>query len=401
MTNPTISAAVRYRLCGLLLIVLVVVLGVLSAAAYNHAFTKSITVRLEASRAGLQMHPGNRVKAHGVDLGLVRAVSLNPDHQGVTITMDLDPTVAADVPSNVRVSLAQLTAFGNKTVQMDYPANPSSQPLHSGSVITADHVTVEVNSVFQQLTTLLSEVQPAKLNATLGAFAQGLQGHGQSLGVALTTADHYLGKLNGNLPQLRNDWRAGAGFANVYADVSPDLLRLLGNATVTSRTVADRDVDLGGALDSVGRFGHEFDGFSRQNAHPLADMVSSLTPFTSLLRQYSPEFKCLIQGGAKVHDQMLNSGFVNNGAIKFEVGFVPGGGTYKYPSDLPKVGPGSIPGPNCRGLPNVPPNGVPHLDDDPFGVKGGSNNPQVSPEPALVQFFGPQALMPGLSKGGK
>ena len=401
MAPTTFWQAIRLKVYALTLIAVIVGLGVIASAAYDHAFTRSIPVRLEASRAGLQMHPGNRVKVRGVDLGLVRSVTLNPDHSGVTIMMDLDPTLAAEVPDNATVSLAQLTAFGNKTVQVEFPEHPSAQPLHAGSVIAAGQVSVEVNSVFQHLITLMDEVQPAKLNATLGAFAQALQGRGEELGDTATVADHYLSKLNGNLPQLQRDWRAGAGFANLYADVSPDLVRLLGNATVTSRTVSDKSGDLARALRATGRFGEVFGDFSEQNARPLAEMFRSLTPLTSLLHEYSPEFKCLIDGGAIVHDQMLNSAFVKDGAIKFEVGFVPGGDTYKYPGNLPSVGPGSIPGPNCRGLPNLPLNPIPGLDEDPFGIKGGSNNPQVSREPALVQFFGPQALMPGLFKGGK
>ncbi|MDT7636239.1 MAG: phospholipid/cholesterol/gamma-HCH transport system substrate-binding protein, partial [Pseudonocardiales bacterium] len=57
---------IKYKIYALVLIAIIVVAAGISAAAYNHAFTSSIPVTLQAGRAGLQMHPGNRVKIRGV-----------------------------------------------------------------------------------------------------------------------------------------------------------------------------------------------------------------------------------------------------------------------------------------------------------------------------------------------
>lgn len=393
---------VRLKVYALTLVALLLVAAGIAVAAYNRAFTASVPVSLHASRAGLQMHPGNRVKLRGVDLGYVHEVALDRRGPGVTIVLYLDPALSRQVPSNVEVSLNQLTAFGNKTVQLNFPSAPSARKLHAGSVITADHVTTEVNNVFDQLMSVITEIRPAKLNATLGAFAEALQGNGDRLGATLSSADDYLARFNGNLPALRDDFRVTAGFANVYARATPDLANLLSNAGVTSATIADPRTDLAGALHGAARFGGETDDFFAVNADPLTGMLRSLRPTTTLLHQYAPELTCFIDGEAQNYRQLNKNAFSRLG-VSLEVAPAPGSaGTYQYPGDLPTVGPGAQPGPNCRGLPLVDQRTYQGTDysTDPPGLRGRSNSPlQLSRRPAVVQMFGPDAL-PAAARGG-
>lgn len=394
---------VRLQVYALVLIAVIVGAATLSIAAYNKAFTASIPVTLQADRAGLQMHPGNRVKIRGVDLGRVKTVDLNGGGNGVTITLALDPKLAAQVPADVTVELDQQTAFGNKTVLVNYPAHPAGGFLHAGSVVTADHVSTEVNNTFDKLMTLLTEVRPSKLNATLGAFAEALQGNGDSLGTTLTTADHYLARFNGELPALRRDFRSTAGFADVYADAAPDLVSLLHNAGVTSAIVADPHTDLPGLLHAGHDVGGEIDDFFAQNGDPLTGMLSSLRPTTSLLKQYSPALTCFLDGAARSYDGLNSHVFSESGA-GFEAKPVPGTAPYHYPEDLPRVGPGPQSGPNCRGLPVVGPHELAQLNytSDPTSLRQNTpdNSPRLPRNPAVVEMFGPQALPPFFAGGG-
>jgi phospholipid/cholesterol/gamma-HCH transport system substrate-binding protein len=396
----------RYKVYGIALILIVVAGAALSAAAYNRAFTSSLPVTLRADRSGLQMHPGNRVKIRGVDLGLVHSVALDPDGSGVDINLDLDPTLARQVPVNVHAELAQLTAFGNKTVQLEFPPNPSTQTLRAGSVIRTRQVSTEINDVFQQLTTVLDEVHPEQLNATLGAFAGALRGRGDQLGRTVVDANNYLARFNGDLPQLRQDFHKGAQVANLYADASPDLLRLLGNSTVTARTLADKRSDLHGMLSSLDGFGRSGDDFFDQNAGPLSAMLASLRPTTSLLHEYAPMLTCTLKGAAFA-DEQEQRGLFTGGFVHFEAMFTPGGGEYQNPTDLPTAGPGPDAGPNCHGLPYIAPGHESVVNSLPGNPKvadrrpGNSNTPQLARQPLVVQLFGPQALLPPALKGGK
>ena len=62
------------------------------------------------------------------------------------------------IPANALVDIAATTVFGNKFVQLVDPAHPSPQSMHAGQVLDSTHVTVEVNTLFEHLTSVLSKI---------------------------------------------------------------------------------------------------------------------------------------------------------------------------------------------------------------------------------------------------
>jgi phospholipid/cholesterol/gamma-HCH transport system substrate-binding protein len=112
------------------------------------------------------------------------------------------------IPANALVGIASTTVFGSKSVQFVFPDNPPGESLRAGQVIDAQHVMVEVNTVFEQLTSVLSKIKPAKLNETLGAIASALSDRGEKLGQMLSDLDSYLAQLEPSLPALSHDLKA-------------------------------------------------------------------------------------------------------------------------------------------------------------------------------------------------
>ena len=58
--------------------------------------------------------------------------------------------------------------------------------MYAGQVLDAGQVTVELNTVFQKLVAVLSKIDPAKLNVTLGAIAAAVNGRGHEIGQMLS-----------------------------------------------------------------------------------------------------------------------------------------------------------------------------------------------------------------------
>ncbi|MCV4626884.1 MCE family protein, partial [Escherichia coli] len=79
-------------------------------------------------------------------------------------------------PANVEAQIRATTVFGAKFVDLIYPSDPSKQRLEPGQVIVSRNVTVEANTVFQNVVDVLEQVDPAKLNSTLYALAEGVRG---------------------------------------------------------------------------------------------------------------------------------------------------------------------------------------------------------------------------------
>jgi virulence factor Mce-like protein len=276
----------------------------------------------------------------------------------------MDPEQLQNIPANVAVDIQSTTAFGAKFVQLLPPTDPSSQSLRAGQVLDSRHVTVEFNTVFEQLTSVLSKIEPAKLNETLGALASAFNGRGDQLGQALSNFDSFLAKLQPGLPALNHDLEVAPEVLNAYADVAPDLMKTVDNTTRLSRTLVDQQQQLDTFLVStigLADVGNDVVGGNRQ---ALTDLLHLLVPTTDLTNEYHQALNCGL-AGLVVQSKAPPSDLPG---IIAASGLVFGLERYRYPGDLPKVA--AKGGPYCLSLPKVPPGERP-----PFIVTDVGTNP--------------------------
>ena len=139
------------------------------------------------------MNPDAKVQIRGVQVGKVASIEELPNGQAA-IHLAMDPSRLNAIPANALVDIASPTVFGAKQVQFVFPDNPSPESLRAGQVVDAQHVMVEVNTVFEQLTSVLSTIEPAKLNETLGAIASALSGRGEKFGQMLVRSGFLSGQ---------------------------------------------------------------------------------------------------------------------------------------------------------------------------------------------------------------
>ena len=184
---------------GLLSIFAMIVIVALALALFQGGFTSSVPVTVISQRAGLVMYPDARVKLRGVEVGRVSSIEERTDGTAA-IHLAMDPKQLDSIPDNARVAVVASTAFGAKFVQLVEPPMPSQERMRAGQVIEAEHVTVEVNNVFDRLSTVLSTVEPGKLNATLGALSSAMSGRGRQMKQTIASLDSFLARLEPSLP---------------------------------------------------------------------------------------------------------------------------------------------------------------------------------------------------------
>lgn len=394
----TRGETIRLRINALILIAVVGGLGFLSYGSFTKLFTSYVPVTLIAPRSGLQMRAENLVKMRGLDVGKVGDVHLSEDSRSAVIELKLTPDLVNRIPANSRVDLFQLTAFGNKFVNFEDPPGPPASPLRSGSVIEADSVSTEANQLFATLDNVLRTVDPAELSHTLGAISTALQGQGDRLGQTITQASSYLARLNPELPALQRDLRHTADVSNIYADVAPDLLRTIQNATVTGRTLVAKRLQLDASLVGLTGLGNDGADLLTENENPLVTSLDLLRPTTSLLNRYSPMLTCLIQGLDEAHRRyspILGGPGSPPGAVT-RTQLEPAKDAYRPKIDLPQVTEHS--GPNCWGLPNVQAaQFIPHSDPS-YPMDAPNSFTNFNSDPLSVQLFGPEIF--GLKPAG-
>lgn len=358
------------------------VLGLVAIVAFalttfGGGFTETVPVTVTSDRAGLVMDPQAKVKLRGVEVG--RVASITQEGGEAQIHLDLDPAMLPMIPSNAAVDIKSTTVFGSKYVNFLVPADPSTQSLEAGAIIPAESVTVEFNTLFQHLSEVLQKLEPEKLNATLGAVSSALRGRGNELGELLEDTNDYLATMNPSLPALQRDLSAAAIVTNVYADSTPDLMRVLDNATTTSATIVSEQANLDMLLMNVTGLADTANQVLTENEQPLVTALGTLTATTTLLDEYSPALTCFLVGlnkGRIAFGPLAGAG--DKASIQLSSSFLLGDPAYTVEKDLPKIAASG--GPNCYGLPDFDPKQGPA----PFVVADTGTQPYIpSTQPSV------------------
>ena len=225
------------------------------------------------------------------------------EHRGkpaARFTLDVDPEYVDLIPSNVIAKIQATTVFGNKYVSLTSPKDPASQRITPTSVIDATSVTTEFNTVFETLVELADNVDPVKVNLTLGAAAQALTGLGDKFGQSIVNGNKILDHVNPRMPLIRHDIHQLAALGDIYAKAAPDLFDAMENAVTTARTLNHHQAELDAALlAAIGFANNGNDVFTR--AQPFLErLAADLKPTAHLLDTYSPQAFCTIRNFADV-----------------------------------------------------------------------------------------------------
>ena len=341
----------KLLLAGVAMIAVVSLLLGLSIAIYQKVFQPVVMVTVQAGQAGLQLAKFGDVRVNGVLVGQVRDIQQEGDE--AVIKLGIDPGEADNIPANVEVTILPTTLFGQKYIALSRPENPSEESIAEGDVIPSERVStaVELNRVLNQLFPLLRAVRPADLNQTLSALSTALNGRGAEIGRSLDNLDSYLTKINQHIPAFEEDIRLLAEVAQTYNIAAPDLVRLLGNTTVTGRTVLKKQQQLSTFFEDVAGVSDTASRVLGANENSLIRFGQVTRPILRVLDVYAPEYPCLLKGVARYEGRLGE--IFSGGRVKqyIEVGAAQRRAYDRR--DEPVYGEVGH-GPWCLGLPNPP-----------------------------------------------
>lgn len=341
------------------LVLVVIAISIMTALLFSGSLRRSVPVTLVSDRSGLVMEDGAKVKLRGVEIGRVDGIGTETGAGAnlSTLQLKIDPVPFEYLPSNVEAEIKSSTAFGAKYVDLIVPpGGKSSAPLQPGAVLHSRNVTVEVNTVFENLTQVVRAVDPAKLNAVLSAVAESLRGRGQVLGEAITSANDVLLAVNPRMSTVRRDWQLFGQTAQAYSEAAQDILSVLDSFSTTSTTITARAADLDTLLLSAVGFSRAGIDTIGGNQSALVRAMNILDPTTALLMKYSPTYTCLFQGAQWFLDHGGRDALGGNGkSVIMDAALLFGDDAYRYPDNLPKTNATGGPGgrPSCGSLPDV------------------------------------------------
>ena len=339
------------------LILVVATIGTiaLTATLFSGSLRSSARVTLISDRAGLVMDRGAKVKLRGVQIGRVGRVTGNQNQ--VDLELEIEPDQLRFIPANVQARIRAGTLFSAKFVELVYPNDPTPQRLAPGSIIKSDNVSTEINTLFRDVADILKQVDPAKLQATLSALAEGLRGHGEIIGQTITDTNEVLKEVNARADTINADGRAVRRISEAYSAAAPDILTALDAAGTSSTTITDNAASLDGLLTGVvglARGGIDLIGSSQAN---LTQAVGLFESTARLLFTYNPTYTCTLVGAKTALDTgyLDATGGANHKSIILDSTLLLGPDAYRYPQNLPIIGARGGPGgkPGCGSLPDV------------------------------------------------
>lgn len=339
----------RFSLGSVYLLIVLSVAG-FAVAMNRGSFEHRTTIEVVGDRAGLTLASGARVKYRGVDVG--RVGSIDPSAPGARIHVELFDDQVRFVPSDVTAQIIPPTAFGAKYVNLvGGKASGDVKPIAAGARVQATQVTTEFNDAFENVTKVLQAARPEQVNNALTASARVLDGRGAEIGQLVTGLEQYLGEFNSTLPQFARDLHAISPVVDVYGRSADDLITVLDNFGVASRTLTARQPALGEVLSSASQFSTRTGRFLDINQPGIERVLRLFDPASGALAKYAPELPCVFGGVVELNRQVENIfGGKRPGYFTYSK-FRPTDTPYRTESNLPVVGEDS--GPHCFGLPIV------------------------------------------------
>jgi phospholipid/cholesterol/gamma-HCH transport system substrate-binding protein len=401
------------------LVLVVVAVSTLTAMMFSGTLRTTVPLTVISDRAGLVMEDGAKVKLRGVQIGEVASVDAYADPAGTNLSklrLKIAPNDFQYLPNNVEAEIKSSTAFGAKYVDLIVPSEgASSRRLAPGAVLHSRNVTVEVNTVFENLESIVRAIDPAKLNGVLSALADGFRGKGDRIGQAITEGNRALLAVNPKMPTVRRDWQLFGKTTQAYSDAAQDILATLDSFSTTSVTITKNKTALDEVLLSAIGFADSGVNTIGRNQLNLVSAINLVAPTFELLNKYSPTYTCTFQGAQWYLEHGGRDAMGGNGkSLMIDGGLLFGDDPYRYPANLPivqaKGGPGGKP--SCGSLPDASANfPVKYLvTDTGFGTGldirpnpgigfPGFNNyfpyTKGTPQPPWIRFPGPPA--PGLA----
>ena len=342
------------------LVLVVVAVSTLTAMAFEGTLKETVPLTVISDRAGLVMEDDAKVKLRGVQIGEVAKVQSYTDSAGTNLSklkLKIYPNEFRYLPSNIEAEIKSSTAFGAKYVDLIVPEEGAThRQLAEGAVLRSRNVTVEVNTVFENLQSIVRAIDPAKLNGVLSALSDAFRGKGDRIGQAITQGNRALLAVNPKQQTIRKDWQLFGKTAEAYSVAAQDILSTLDAFSTTSVTISKQQKALNELLlDAIGFSNAGINTIGR-NEQNLVSAINLVAPTFELLNKYSPTYTCTFQGAVWYLENGGRAYMGGNGkSLMIDGGLLFGDDPYRYPDNLPLVqakgGPGGKP--SCGSLPDA------------------------------------------------
>ena len=193
-------------------------------AAYG-GFADTYDLMVDIPRAGQVLEPGSDVRFRGVPIGEVARIELVD--RRVRLTLEIDREYS--VPADVRAVVALKTLLGAKFIDLR-TARYGPPWLEDGGTITRSHVGPELEDALADGVSVLEAIRPEELATVISELARAARGHGEDVARGLV---------------------ANRDLSDLFAETIAPQLEALHDFRVVFGALEDRGVDLNRLADAL------------------------------------------------------------------------------------------------------------------------------------------------------
>lgn len=242
-------------------------------ASYG-AFDDTVEVSGTFPRAGQSLNKGSDVLYRGVPVGEVRSIELEGLDVRITLALERD----AEVPADVQAVVAPKTLFGEKSVELR-GGTTGGATLEPGDELADTRAGTEVEELIAAADPVLRGIDTTELASLMTELTQVLQNQGKRINRAFEPTVAAAGLFEETLDAQLRLLDSSAAFAEQIRGIGPGL-----NATADNLNVL---------LPTLNQARGDFVRFLR-TLRPLADNISEV------LVTVRPEIDRLLEGGVNV-----------------------------------------------------------------------------------------------------
>ena len=287
------------------IVALALMAGAFAVTGYNLVngglINTNVPAYAEFENCGQGLRERGDVKLRGVLVGIIEGIEKVRDGN-CKVELGLFKNSQEQIPANVGAQVRAKTIFGEKWVELLYPAEPASDYLAEGDVIPESRTIdpLEVETILNTALPLLESIDPENLAATLEALSTGFVGHEEAAIRGIESGIEALRPFNENEALFNKGISQLAEVSRTFQNVDDDLFAALDRLDVVQRFTIDKRDLIAANFEKVPRlldeltllFNTRFKDFTKlvYSGATIIDVLAARTEDLDKLLKVLPEF---------------------------------------------------------------------------------------------------------------
>jgi phospholipid/cholesterol/gamma-HCH transport system substrate-binding protein len=253
----------------------------------------------------VSLYESGAVQVLGLPAGEVTGVEIDGDRVRVTLAVDSD----IPLPADVRAAIVPQSLIGERRIQLFPPFQQGDELARDGHEIPIEDtvIPVEPDEALASLKEFLDALDPNGVGRLIDNAATALDGQGESLGTALDELSELVGNIEDNDDAIIRIAERFDDFTSTLLTRESQLAQVLDDFAVVAQVLADERDEIESLVSGLASLSGEGFDLVSEHAVRLRTDVAIVQRLTASVVANLDGVQDLIQGGAQQIDGFIDA----------------------------------------------------------------------------------------------